>query len=159
MPLTMAGHLHGLVWKAPSGKPPPLAWVADCTGPLIDEIPFGTVRFIPGPDESLAFARAFAQPGVEVLVKSEDAVKDLADRIIQRPHGSPDALAYLQTVLQKPWISAAAGRRLTETVVARLGRSAASLIAGSGATDRVLPCTIRGTAYLWRNEIYVKKQG
>jgi hypothetical protein len=157
--LTMAGHLHGLVWKSPSGDPTPLAWVADCTGPLIDEIPFRTVRFIPGPDESPAFALAFAQPGVEVLVKSEDAVKQVADRIVQRPHGSPDALAYLQTILQKPWISNTIGRRLTETVAAKLGRSAADLIAGSGATDRILPCRIQGTTYLFRNGVYAKKRG
>ncbi|MGJ8641827.1 MAG: hypothetical protein ACSHX9_00335 [Luteolibacter sp.] len=157
--LTMAGHLHELAWKSPSGAPPPLAWVADCTGTVIDEIPFRTVRYIPGPDECPEFALTFALPGIEALVKSEDAVKVVTDRIVQRPHGNTDAMAYLQTTLEKPWISSSAGRRLTDTVAAKLGQSAAALITRAGASDRILPCTIRGTTYLCRNGIYVKKRG
>ncbi len=157
--LSMAGSLHEVHTKHPSGIAPPLAWIADCRGPLIDEIPCRTVRYLPGEHEGAEFALAFAQPGVEVLVGTEDAVARTADDIISRTQGRSNTIAYLHTVLQKPWITPHVANRLSEAVATRMGRSATTIIARSGATDRVLPCTIRGTTYLCRNGIYVKRQG
>ena len=157
--LGMAGGLHEVLAQHPSGVAPPLAWIADCHGPLIDEVPCQTIRYLPAEHEGPELALAFAQPGVEVLVGSEDAMERTAADIISRTQGKSNTIAYLHAVLQKPWITPYVANRLSEAVAMRLGGSAAALVARSGATDRVLPCTIRGTTYLCRNGIYVKKQG
>ena len=157
--LGMSGDLQEALAQHPSGVAPPLAWIAGCRGDLVDEVSFRAIRYLPAEHEGPELALAFAQPGVEVRVDSEDAVERTADDIISRSQGRSNTIAYLHTVLQKPWITPHVASRLSEAVSLRLGSSASVLIANSGATDRVLPCTIRGTTYLCRNGIYVKRQG
>ena len=157
--LGMSAGLQEALAQHPSGVAPPLAWISGCRKPLVDEVSFKAIRYLPAEHEGPELALAFAQPGVEVRVGSEDAVERTADDIISRTQGRSNTIAYLHTVLQKPWITPYVARRLTEAVAMRLGGSASALIARSGATDRVLPWKISNSSYLCRNGIYVKKQG
>ena len=55
---------------------------------------------------------AFVQPGVRAMVRDRDAVERVADYIIERT-ANADPIAYLHTILQKPWITPAVAERLT----------------------------------------------
>ena len=157
--LRLAGELHEIVSNPPQGECPALAWIADCHRPILDDLPCRTVRYLPSPTEGPELALAFNQPGVEALIRSENALETVASDVIARNPEPASAIAYLQAVLQKPWIAPVAAQRLTEAVAARLGKDAFALIARSGASDRVLPFTLKGTTYLCRNGIYVKRKG
>jgi hypothetical protein len=56
----MATAMQQKVAEQSSGTEPPIAWVTECHLPLIDELPFRTVRYFPGSHEGGEFALAFA---------------------------------------------------------------------------------------------------
>lgn len=156
--LRIAEEITMALKKHPSGVAPPVAWIAECRGPVADEMPYRAVQYLPTEDEGPELALAFAQPGINSIVRGRDAVERVADHIIERTQNT-DPIPYLQAVLQKPWIIPAVEQRLTQAVCERLGPGAADMVSSSGASDRVLPCEIRGTTYLCRNGIYVKRKG
>jgi len=135
---------------------PPIGYVHDCRAPIADELPFREVFYLPADHEGAEFALAFAQGGVKAKVWNEDAITMVADQIVSQTAEGTNAVAYLNAILEKPWISRETADRLTRAVADRIGRSLDSLIARSGLTTQVLPCQVGKTTYLCRNGIYVK---
>ncbi|MCB1131699.1 MAG: hypothetical protein KDN05_11250 [Verrucomicrobiae bacterium] len=156
--LRLSGELVELFNKHPTGSPPPAGWISHCRGPVNDAIPSRTVRYLPSEDEGPEIALAFCQPGVNAIIRAGEAIGVVADHVVDRARNA-DPISYLQAVLEKPWIAPRVAEHLTRAVCGRLGDRSGDLIVQSGATDRILPCTIRGTTYLCRNGIYVKRRG
>ncbi|MFT5471332.1 MAG: hypothetical protein ACI8UO_006465 [Verrucomicrobiales bacterium] len=172
-----AVRLQDLAADEPDNAQTPIAWVSGCKRAILDDLPFRRIRYAygQGPDQNAEFALAFTHgvgrvmafqleeyhvedwPLPKYRVRDEkDAVEAVADQIVEvRDHGA-SPLAYLNAILDKPWITHATGQLLTRAVATRLGETADGLIAQSGATSHVLPLQTDKAIYLCRNGIYIK---
>lgn len=155
----------------------PIAWVYNSRRPILDDLPFGRVRYVPGPGESAEFALAFAQGAGRVTVSAAtrfkldqrefeprglqlsemgDALEVMAEEIVAVKEHGASPVAFLNAILDKPWVALETGRRLAMAVAARLGETADALIARSGASSHVLPFRTGKATYLCRNGIYIR---
>lgn len=151
------------------GTCPPIAWIFNATGPVLDDIPIRKIHFAHRPADSPDFALAFAHGTAQVTVscpedegaergsmRGKEVIEAMAQRIVAVRDQGVNPLAYMDSILDKPWIARETAYRLAQAVALRLGETAGELISHSGATGNLLPLERPEAIFLCRNGAYYR---
>jgi hypothetical protein len=152
-------------------------WIMNCTGPVHEEVPARIIHYIAGPGESGEFALALCTGRAEVKVskisdrsgsclflpKLEDikrqespAIQFLVDMIVSGTESNSHAIAYLDSLLKKPWACPTTSAVITTALSRRLGGPIDELVRQMGSVESILPFEGESATYLSRNGLYLK---
>jgi len=151
-------------------------WILNCTGPIHEEMPARIIHYLAGPGESGEFALALCAGQAEVKIwKAEDrshdlflpkledirneefpAIEYLVEMIVCKTESDSHAIAYLDSVLKKPWASPAISAVITAALSRRLGRPLDDLVRQMGAVQSILAFHGDKATYLSRNGLFLK---
>jgi len=173
---TAVAYQNTLAETAPIGHCVAAILVVACTGPLHEEIPARRIHYLAGPGETGEFALAFCAGSAEVnvwkapdksrdmrLPKLEDikkeeysAIEALADMIVSRTESGSHAVAYLDSLLKKPWVNPATTAVITAALRRRLDAPLDDLVRQMGSIQTIFSFRGERATYLCRNGLYLK---